>query len=97
MKLEWAEKIYYGDKATKDGLKSIRKMIPALFDKNYYFIVKPSNEENLLDIFSVLELKKDCYKDKVVHIKGIAVGYDEALETAAHIVNDTYKETGAFR
>lgn len=96
MKLIWSKNVYYGDTTLKDGLKGIKKYFPASYRQDLYFITRPSNEKNLLDIYAIDEMQKDCFKDREFYVLGLARGYDEAVETAGRLVSETFHHTGGF-
>ena len=62
-----------------------------------YFIALASNPDNLFDIFHAAHLKEPAFYRQDPFIVGIASGYEEALEMVRCMVEDIYRETGAFR
>ena len=61
-----------------------------------YVITLASNRQNLLDIIPSYELMQRGYPKREMVIVGLAKGYDEAVEVAASIVDEVYRNTGTF-
>ena len=53
--------------------------------------------DNLFDIFHAAHLKEPAFYRQDPFIVGIASGYEEAMEMVRCMVEDIYRETGAFR
>ena len=51
---------------------------------------------NLLDIIPSHELLQKGYPKKQLYVIGLAKGYDEAVEVAASVIDEVYRQTGAF-
>ncbi len=96
----WCENLYLGERISKKDAKIRRlkwKITHNALLINTFVIVLCRYETNLLEIIPVRELRQKYYPKQNLYIVGIAKGYDEALETAAEIVTDVYKETGGFK
>lgn len=59
-------------------------------------ITLASGEKNLLDIIPSHELLQKGYPKKQLYVIGLAKGYDEAVEVAASVIDEVYRQTGAF-
>lgn len=92
----WYDKLYVGESMIHKTKKVKWKIRHNAGQINIYVIALPSNGENLLDIIPSQELMQKAYPKKQLYIVGLAKGYDEALEVAASIVTEVYRETGAF-
>ncbi len=96
----WYENLYLGESIPKKAAKIRRlkwKITHNALLINTFIIVLCRYGTNLLEIIPVRELRQKCYPKQNLYIVGIAKGYDEALEIAAEIVTDVYKETGGFK
>ena len=85
--MTWYDELYVGESIvhkTKRVKWKINHNAPA------------SNDKNLLDIIRAAELLQKGYPKKDLKIAGLAGSYDEALEVAVSIVDEVYRNTGAF-
>lgn len=62
-----------------------------------YCITYAENEQNLLDIIPVKDLKFPHYKRTSLTVIGLAKGAEEAKELAARMIEEMYQKTGDFR
>lgn len=95
--MQWAEHLYLSDRTAAKKETIIRKANRGVGMVSIYFIALASNPENLLDIFHGAYLKEPAFYRQNPYIVGIASGYDEALELTRQLIEDVYRETGAFR
>ena len=95
--MQWAEHSYLSDKTAAKKEKIIRKAERGAGMAAIYFIALASNPDNLFDIFYAAHLKEPAFYRQDPFIVGIASGYEEALEMVRCMVEDIYRETGAFR
>lgn len=95
--MRWYRKLYVGETARKDRYRIVGKVKwRRLQKKNAYLITLASNEANLLDIYPANTMLWPYFRKKEILIVGIAVGYEEAVELACHIVAEVYSGTGSF-
>lgn len=94
--MTWYEDLYVGDSIVHKTKKIKWKICHNAGQLNIYVITLASNEKNLLDIIPARELLQKAYPKRALHIVGLAKGYDEAVEVAASIVDEVYRQTGAF-
>lgn len=95
----WYENLYIGESIPKKDAKIRRLKWKINHNKcltNAFIIVLCRCGTNLLEIIPARELKQKCYPRQNLYVAGLAKGYQEALETAAAIVADVYKNTGGF-
>lgn len=94
----WYRELYVGEQAKKDKQKIIWKVKHGAGMTDVYLIALASNGTDLLDIFhSAVLLQKPYRRYRSPFIIGIARGYEEAVEVAAIILADVYRNTGTFR
>lgn len=62
-----------------------------------YCISFASNPDNLFDIYEAKELLFPYYRKRDIHIIGLAGGYEEACLLVRDMVEEIYRETGAFQ
>lgn len=93
--MEWYKNLYLGEAAAKKHYKLLRR-INKRHLSNAYVITLPSNEENILDIYSYNELLQKHYDDRSMFVVGLACGKDEAMELTRDIIQDVYSSTGTF-
>ena len=94
--MQWAKNLYLTDKTAGKKDKIIRKANRGVGMFSIYFVTLASNEENLFDIFHAAHLKQPVFYRQNPFVVGIASGYDEAVELVRQMVEDVYRETGAF-
>jgi hypothetical protein len=94
--MRWYHKLYVGKTAKKKRYEIVWKVKHKAGMLGVYLITLASNEENLLDIMDSSVLLQPFYKNENIFIVGIACGYDEAVELAARIIEELYKQTGEF-
>lgn len=92
----WYDKLYVGESIVHKTNMVKWKIRHNAGQINIYVIALPSNRANLLDIIPAQELMQKAYPKKNLYIVGLAKGYDEAIELAASIVDEVYRQTGAF-
>lgn len=95
--MRWYRKLYIGKTAKKKRYEIVWKVKHRAGMLGVYVITLASNEENLLDIIDSSVLLQPFYKNENIFIVGIACGYEEAIELAAHIIEELYRKTGEFQ
>jgi hypothetical protein len=92
----WYDNLYVGESIGKKKDKVIRKIRQNAGQIGIYVISIASNKSNLLDIIPATDLLFKAYPKKQIFVLGIAKGYDEAVEVAASIIDEVYRNTGDF-
>lgn len=95
----WYEKMYFGDSLADNPQKVNRikwKIKHHAGTLNIYLIVLCRYGSNLLEIIPAAQLLQKAFPKQNLYVIGMAKGYQEALETAARIVLDVYKQTNGF-
>jgi hypothetical protein len=94
--MTWYEDLYVGESIVHKTNKIKWKIRRGAGQVNIYVISLASNPQNLLDIIPSWELLQKGYPKKEIYVVGLARGYKEALDVAAAIVDDVYRQTGGF-
>lgn len=92
----WYDKLYVGESIVHKTTKIKWKIMHNAGQIGIYVITLASNRQNLLDIIPSYELMQRGYPKREMVIVGLAKGYDEAVEVAASIVDEVYRNTGTF-
>ncbi len=92
----WYDKLYVGESIVHKTKKIKWKIMHNAGQIGIYVITLASNRQNLLDIIPSYELMQRGYPKRDMVIVGLAKGYDEAVEVAASIVDEVYRNTGTF-
>ena len=92
----WYSRLYVGERARKHLFSIIRSIREKKYRPGVFVITPASNGNNILDIYPAPELLLPYYRERDFLIMGIALGYDEAAQVAARIVEDLYQKTGGF-
>ena len=94
--MEWYDDLYVGESIRTKESRIRWKICHNAGQIHIYVITLASNPQNLLDIIPSQELMQKGYPKKHLYVIGLAKGYEEAIETAASIVNEVYQKTGTF-
>lgn len=95
--IKWYDNLYI-DKLLKNKKKKIMKRIDeGKLTLHIYCITLASNGNNLFDIMNANELLFHYYKKKDMHILGLALGRESAIEIVAKMIEEIYKSTGDFK
>lgn len=94
--MKWHKQLYVGDGIGSHADKVKWKIRHNAGQCSVYVITLASNPQNLLDIIPSRELLQKSYPKSQLYVLGLAKGYEEAVETAARIVLEVYKNTGGF-
>ena len=98
MEFKLYRQLYTNDMSEKK-IKRYRKKIeqekPAL---SLFLITLPISGDGILEIYPYTALLQDHFKsmDASLYVLGFADSHEEALQVAARLVGDMYRETGAF-
>lgn len=94
--LKWLKSYYVGE-GVKDPGKVKRKINAGKFAPGIYLLTLSNNAENLCEIIPSFMLMQKSYREICPLIFGMAKGRDEAMEMAADLIGEIYRETGDFR
>lgn len=94
--MRWYKNLYAGESVRHKHKKIKWKIMHNGGQLRVYVITLASNTQNLLDIIPSWELMQKHYPKGQLYVIGLAGSYEEALETAGHIINEVYKNTGGF-
>ena len=94
--MKWYDDLYVGESIVHKTNKIKWKIRHNAGQINIYVITLASSEKNLLDIIPSHELLQKGYPKKQLYVIGLAKGYDEAVEVAASVIDEVYRQTGAF-
>lgn len=94
--MKWYDDLYVGESIVHKTNKIKWKIRHNAGQINIYVITLASSEKNLLDIIPSYELLQRGYPKKQLYVIGLAKGYDEAVEVAASVIDEVYRQTGAF-
>ena len=94
--VQWAEKLYIGDKLKKKKDQVIASINKREATFNVYCIAFASQPCNLFDIMDANEHLFPHYKKVDVRIVGLARGKKEAITLVQQMIMEVYRETGAF-
>lgn len=95
--VKWYDNLYV-DKLIKNKQKKVIKRInEGKLSLHIYCITFASNGNNLFDIMNANELLFDYYKRREICILGLALGRESAIELAAAMLEEIYKNTGDFK
>lgn len=92
----WNQNLYVGDSIVHKISRIKWKILHNAGQIDIYVITLASNQNNLLDIIPSRELLQKGYPKQNLYIVGLAKGYEEAVEVAASIVDEVYRNTGTF-
>lgn len=94
--MKWYDDLYVGESIIHKTNKIKWKILHNAGQIRIYVITLASNNKNLLDIIPSQELMQKGYPKKDLYVVGLAKGYDESVEVAASIIDEVYRQTGAF-
>ncbi len=84
--MTFADNLYVGESIKHKSERILSRMEQNKFLMEVFCITKASNPNNLYDIYNYLEFKQPYYKDKPIHILGIAGSKQEAMELVASML-----------
>ncbi len=94
--MKWYEDLYVGESIVHKTSKIKWKIRHNAGQLNIYVITLASNPANLLDIIPAQELMQKAYPKKDLFVIGLAKGYTEAMDVVVSIIDEVYRQTGAF-
>lgn len=93
--LKWQRNYYVGENV-EDPRKIRRKISAGKYVHDIYLLTLSNNPSNLMEIVPAFMLMQKSYAGICPLIFGMAKGSEEALEMVRSIVDEVYRETGAF-
>lgn len=94
--MRWYHGLYTGEMARPRRFRIVAGVKAGRLQDNVYLLTLPSNPQNLLDIYPAWVLRQKYFRKADLLVVGIALGYREAVELAAKIMNEIYEETGIY-
>lgn len=94
--IQWASKLYIGDKLMKRKDKTIASINNRRLTYDVYCIALASHPGNLFDIMNANELLFPHYQRTEVKIVGLAKGREEAISLVQDMIMEIYQNTGSF-
>ena len=98
--MKWYDDLYVGESIVHKTNKIKWKIRHNAGQINIYVITLASGEKNLLDIIPSHELLQKGYPKKQLYVIGLAKGVTfergTAVEVAASVIDEVYRQTGAF-
>lgn len=94
--VQWANKLYIGDKIKKKASHVIDSINNGKKTINVCCIAFASQPDNLFDIMNANELLSPHYKNINIKIIGLAKDKDEAIDLVHGMIMEVYKATGDF-
>lgn len=96
--MQWREPLYLGKKARPYQGK-YRKLLETLSQTdqkslNFYVIVSPANEQNLMELIPASHLKQNYYRTETMTILGLAADKNEAFDLCHKMILDCYMSNG---
>lgn len=94
--IQWASRLYIGDKLKKKKDKAIASINNRRMTHNVYCIALPSQPYNLFDIMNANELLFPHYEKSDIKIVGLAGDKEEAISLVQDMIMEVYNNTGDF-
>lgn len=94
--MKWYDDLYVGESIVHKTSKIKWKIRHNAGQIDIYVITLASNPANLLDIIPAQELLQKAYPKKDLFVIGLAKGYAEAVDITVSIIDEVYRQTGAF-
>lgn len=92
--MQWREPLYVGRKA-RPYQEKYRQLLETLSqtehkELNFYVIVSPANEQNLMELIPAVHLKQNYYRAETMSILGLAADKREAFDLCHKMIRDCY-------
>ena len=94
--MKWYDDLYVGESIVHKTSKIKWKIRHNAGQIDIYVVTLASNPANLLDIIPAQELLQKAYPKKDLFVIGLAKGYTEAVDIVVSIIDEVYRQTGAF-
>ena len=94
--MKWYEDLYVGESIVHKKSIIKWKILHNAGQIDIFVISLASNPANLLDIIPAKELLQKAYPKKDLFVIGLAKGYYEAVDVTVSIIDEVYRQTGAF-
>ncbi len=98
--MQWREPLYLGRKARPHQAR-YRQLLETLSETayktlNFYVIVSPANEQNLMELIPASHLKQNYYRADTMSILGLAADKKEAFDLCHKMIRDCYVGNGVI-
>ena len=98
--MQWREPLYIGRKARLHQAK-YRQLLETLSQTdhkqlNFYVIVSPANEKNLMELIPASHLKQSYYRADTMKILGLAADKKAAFDLCHKMIRDCYVGNGVI-
>ena len=97
--MQWREPLYLGRKAMLHQDKYRQQLETLSQEKkrlNFYVIVSPANEQNLMELIPADHLKQSYYRADSMKILGLAADKREAFDLCHKMIRDCYVGNGVI-
>ncbi len=94
--VKWYKNLYFTEGTKKRKRKILHNLKHNKLQINVYTIVLPLGDSGLLEIYPSYVLLQGIYKEKKIHLVGLAQDLNDAYELVEKIVMDCYKSTNGF-
>ena len=98
--MQWREPLYLGRKARahQEKYRQLLETLSATEYKklNFYVIVSPANEQNLMELIPASHLKQTYYRAESMSILGLAADKNEAIDLCHRMIRDCYIGNGSI-
>ncbi|MDO5362159.1 MAG: hypothetical protein Q4F03_05860 [Eubacteriales bacterium] len=94
--VKWIKNYYTGE-GVEEPARIRRKINAGKFVPEIYLLTLSNHPDNLCDIIPAFMLMQKGYREICPLIFGMAKGKDEAMEMAAELLGEIYRETGSFK
>ena len=94
--ISWSKHIYVGKNIKRKKDKVIADINSKKATFGIYCIIFAFHPDNLFEILDANDLLYPHYKNKEVHIVGLAKGRKEAYDLVHEMLMEVYKKTGNF-
>lgn len=96
MDFRWFQPLHVKKLSGKKAEQIIRTISQNHFVKNAWLIVLPFGEHNLFDIYPAWVFSQKAFPCLRADVIGLAKSRGQAVELAAELTQEVYRETGGF-
>lgn len=96
MDFRWFQPLHVKKLSGKKAEQIIRTISQNHFEKNAWLIVLPFGEHNLFDIYPAWVFSQKEFPCLRADVIGLAKSRGQAVELAAELTQEVYRETGGF-
>ena len=94
--IRWHDNFYVSEAAEKKKNKIISSIKSHKLQFGAYVITLAANGRDVFDLLPAYMLSSDGYHGRDIEILGIAEGKSDAIELAAHMIEDVYNKSGEY-